>query len=289
MANPLSKGWKYLKASFDNAIDENADPKIQIQQAVDAAKKQHRDIAQQAAQIIGNRNQLEIKLDRLVKEQDQLQNNARSALQAADNASNQGNAAKAQEFTQSAEVFATRLVTVEQEIEDTKRLHQQAEQSATQAQQQVKQSEAHLQEQLQQIDQLRAQVDQTVMQEKTTEAMDSMKQFTDDDSTPTLDAVRDKIERRYANALGAQELTEHQIGDRMLDVAQSGRDMKAASRLAEIRASMGLDETSQLTGSSPSAQIVGSGGAAGEAVAAKEVADKADPEKVADKSVQSDK
>ena len=286
MANPLSKGWKYLKASFDNAIDENADPKIQIQQAVDAAKKQHRDIAQQAAQIIGNRNQLEIKLDRLVKEQDQLQNNARSALQAADNASNQGNAAKAQEFTQSAEAFATRLVTVEQEIEETKRLHQQAEQSATQAQQQVKQSEAHLQEQLQQIDQLRAQVDQTVMQEKTTEAMDSMKQFTDDDSTPTLDAVRDKIERRYANALGAQELTEHQIGDRMLDVAQSGRDMKAASRLAEIRASMGLDETSQLTGSSPSAQIVGSGGAVGEAVTAEDSADKSAQ---SDKSEKSDK
>ena len=259
---------------------------------MEAAKKQHRDIAQQAAQIIGNRNQLEIKLNRLVQEQDQLQNNARSALQAADNASNQGNAAKAQEFTQSAEAFATRLVSVEQEIEETKRLYQQAEQASTQAQQQVKQSEARLQEQLQQIDQLRAQVDQTVMQEKTTAAMDSMKQFTDDDSTPTLDAVRDKIERRYANALGAQELTEHQIGDRMLDVAQSGRDMKAASRLAEIRASMGLGDNSQLTASSPAGEIVGSGGAVGEAITADSVAKNAGAEKVADKSdesAQSDK
>src|SRR5699024_10508220 len=33
MANPFSKGWKYLMASFDTKIDENADPKVQIQQA----------------------------------------------------------------------------------------------------------------------------------------------------------------------------------------------------------------------------------------------------------------
>ena len=31
MANPFSKGWKYLAASLDRAIDENADPKVQIQ------------------------------------------------------------------------------------------------------------------------------------------------------------------------------------------------------------------------------------------------------------------
>ena len=31
MANPFSKGWKYVMASFDQKIDENADPKVQIQ------------------------------------------------------------------------------------------------------------------------------------------------------------------------------------------------------------------------------------------------------------------
>ena len=34
MANPFSKGWKYLMQSFDTKIDQNADPKVQIQQAV---------------------------------------------------------------------------------------------------------------------------------------------------------------------------------------------------------------------------------------------------------------
>ena len=37
MANPFSKGWKYMMSSFDQKIDENGDPKVQIQQAVQAA------------------------------------------------------------------------------------------------------------------------------------------------------------------------------------------------------------------------------------------------------------
>ena len=34
MANPFSKFWNYLMALFDNKIEENADPKIQIEQAI---------------------------------------------------------------------------------------------------------------------------------------------------------------------------------------------------------------------------------------------------------------
>ena len=45
MANPISKGWKYLMASFDNKIDEHADPKVQIKHAADAAKQHHREIS----------------------------------------------------------------------------------------------------------------------------------------------------------------------------------------------------------------------------------------------------
>ena len=54
MANPISKGWKYLMASFDNKIDEHADPKVQIKQAAEAAKQQHREISEQASKVIGN-------------------------------------------------------------------------------------------------------------------------------------------------------------------------------------------------------------------------------------------
>lgn len=244
MANPFSKGWKYLMASFDQKIDQNADPKVQIQQATDAAKKQHQQITEHAASIIGNKRQLEMKIDRLRKSQEEHQQQARTAIQAADKAAQEGDAAKAQELSNTAEIFASQLVAVEQQLEEATAMHSQATQAAEQAQQQQKESEMRLKEQLSQIDQLRAQADQAAMQETASQAMDSMNSLKPDDSVPTLDSVRDKIERRYADALGAQELTQNSVGGRMSEIAQAGTDMKASARLAEIRAQLGDSGTS---------------------------------------------
>ncbi|WJY69043.1 PspA/IM30 family protein [Corynebacterium auris] len=242
MANPFQKGWKYLMQSLDAKIDENADPKVQIQQAVAEAKKRHREISQQAATIIGNRNQLQMKLDRLIKSQEDLQNKARTALQAADKASAAGDADKAQQFGSSAEVIASQLVSVEQELEQTKTAYAAAEKAAAEAQQQQKQSEARLQEQLGEVSKLESQIDQTLMQEQTARTMDSINQFGGNDNVPTLDGVREKIERRYASALGAQELAQDSVSGRMAEIETSGTDLAASNRLAEIRASLGGGE-----------------------------------------------
>lgn len=106
MANPFSKGWKYMMSSFDQKIDENADPKVQIKQAVDAAKKQHQQITEQAAEIIGNKKQLQIRLDRLVKSQEDYQNQTRRALELAEQSDDPQ---KASEYNQAAEVVASQL------------------------------------------------------------------------------------------------------------------------------------------------------------------------------------
>lgn len=247
MANPFSKGWKYLMSSFDQKIDENADPKVQIQQATEEAKRRHAEISQQAASVIGNEKQLSMKLDRLRKDQADLQDKARQAVQMADKANASGDAEKARQLNETAEVFATQLVAVEQQVEETATMQSQAAQAAEQARRQQAESEARLKEQLSQIDQLRAQVDQTKMQEASTRALDSMNTVGGDDSVPTLDDVRDKIERRYADALGAQELTRNSVTDRMSEITQAGNDMRAADRLEQIRAELGGGERGELT------------------------------------------
>ena len=70
MANPFVKGWKYLMALFGAKIDEHADPKVQIQQAIEEAQRQHQVLVQQAAAVIGNQRQLEMKLSRQMTEVD---------------------------------------------------------------------------------------------------------------------------------------------------------------------------------------------------------------------------
>ena len=236
MANPFTKFWNYLMALFDNKIEENADPKIQIEQAINDAQRQHQALSQQAAAVIGNQRQLEMQLNRRLEDVEKLQANARQALQLADKARGEGNAQKAQEYENAAEAFAAQLVTAESGVEDTKQLHDQALQQAAQAKQAVERNAAHLQQQVAERSKLLSQLEQAKMQEKVSETMQSMNSITA--SGPNLDQVRDKIERRYANALGAAELAQNSIEGRMAEVEQAGIQMAGHGRLEQLRAEM---------------------------------------------------
>ena len=120
-------------ALFDSKIEENADPKVQIEQAIEEAQRQHQELSQQAAAVIGNQRQLEMQLNRRLSEIEKLQGNTRQALELADKARAAGDATKATEYENAAEAFAAQLVTAEQSVEDTKKLHDQALQQAEQA------------------------------------------------------------------------------------------------------------------------------------------------------------
>ena len=242
MANPFVKFWNYLMALFDNKIEENADPKVQIEQAINDAQRQHQALSQQAAAVIGNQRQLEMQLNRRLEDVEKLQANARQALQLADKARGEGNAQKAQEYENAAEAFAAQLVTAEAGVEDTKQLHDQALQQAAQAKQAVERNAAHLQQQVAERSKLLSQLEQAKMQEKVSETMQSMNSITA--SGPNLDQVRDKIERRYANALGAAELAQNSIEGRMAEVEQAGIQMAGHGRLEQLRAEMAGELTS---------------------------------------------
>ena len=58
------------------------------------------------------------------------------------------------------------------------------------------------------------------------------------DGVPTFDFVRDRIEGRYATAMGTTELAEESAAGRSLAQQQEDRDAAARERLAEIRRSL---------------------------------------------------
>lgn len=237
MANPFVKAWKYLMALFDSKIEENADPKVQIQQAIEDAQRQHQELSQQAAAVIGNQRQLEMQLNRRLGEIEKLQANTRQALQLADKARAEGDEKKAVEYENAAEAFAAQLVTAEQSVEDTKQLHDQSLQQADQAKQAVERNAMALQQKVSERTKLLSQLEQAKMQEKVSDSLQSMNAITNG-STPNLDQVREKIERRYANALGQAELAQNSVEGRMAEVQQAGIQMAGHSRLEQIRAEM---------------------------------------------------
>ncbi|WIM66808.1 PspA/IM30 family protein [Corynebacterium breve] len=237
MANPFSKLWNYLMALFDSKIEENADPKVQIEQAIGEAQRQHQELSQQAAAVIGNQRQLEMQLNRRLGDIEKLQANTRQALELSDKARMEGDEKKATEYENAAEAFAAQLVTAEQSVEDTKQLHDQALQQAQQAKNAVERNSMALQQKVAERSKLLSQLEQAKMQEKVSESLKSMNSITSG-STPNLDQVRDKIERRYADALGQAELAQNSVEGRMAEVEQAGIQMAGHSRLEQIRAEM---------------------------------------------------
>src|ERR1700739_624537 len=146
MANPFVKAWKYVMALFNAKIDEHADPKAQIQQAIEKAQRQHQALTQQAAQVIGNQRQLEMRLNRQLADIEKLQVNVRQAVTLADQATAAGDTAKATEYNNAAEAFAAQLVTAEQSVEDLKSLHDQSLQAAGAAKKAVEQNQMGVRE-----------------------------------------------------------------------------------------------------------------------------------------------
>ncbi|GAA2634802.1 PspA/IM30 family protein [Dactylosporangium fulvum] len=238
MANPFAKGWKYLMALFGAKIDEYADPKVQIQQAIEDAQRQHQALVQQAAAVIGNQRQLEMRLSRQMSEVEKLQGSARQALVLADKSRAEGDEAKAAQYEQTAQVFATQLVAAEQGMEDLKTLHDQSLNAAAQARKAVENNAMMLQQKLAERTKLLSQLEQAKMQETVAKSLESMSGLAAPGNTPSLDEVREKIERRYANAMGRAELASNSVEGRMLEVQRSTLDMAGSSRLDQIRASM---------------------------------------------------
>ncbi|MGH3852345.1 MAG: PspA/IM30 family protein [Pseudonocardiaceae bacterium] len=238
MANPFVKSWKYLMAAFSSKIDEHADPKIQISQAIEEEQLKHQKLSQQAAAVIGNQRQLEMKLSRQLGQIEDLQSKARQALVLADDSRGKGDEVKAQQYEQTAELFATQLVTAEQSVDDLKTMHDQALQAAGQAKQAVERNAVMLQQKLTERTKLLSQLEQAKMQEQVSASLRSMSELSAPGNTPSLDQVRDKIERRYATALGSAELAQNSVQGRMLEVQQSTLDMAGRARLDQIRASV---------------------------------------------------
>ena len=226
-------------ALFDSKIEENADPKVQIEQAIEDAQRQHQELSQQAAAVIGNQRQLEMQLNRRLNEIEKLQGNTRQALELADKARAAGDNTKATEYENAAEAFAAQLVTAEQSVEDTKKLHDQALQQAEQAKKAVERNGMALREKVNERSKLLSQLEQAKMQEKVSESLNFMNEMTANGNTPSLDSVRDKIERRYTKALGQAELAENSVANRMHEVEQAGVQLAGHSRLEQIRAEMG--------------------------------------------------
>lgn len=251
MLKLIRRWWKYTTAKMSSRFQERADPKVQLEQAIEDSKDQQRRLKEQAANVIAQQKKTEMRLSKTMGELEKVGANARQAVRMADQAMASGDDTKAQQYTSTAESFANRLIQLEKEVDHLKELHLQATDAANNAKQAVQQNAMALQEKLSERQTLLSKLDQAKMQETMNSAMGSLGDTMGDD-VPTLNEVRDKIETRYAKAKGMSELTETSVESRMLEVEQAAMNAEAQARLGQIRSQLGLE-----SGSTAAAEIAG--------------------------------
>ncbi|HVE93010.1 MAG TPA: PspA/IM30 family protein, partial [Actinomycetota bacterium] len=214
-------------------------------QAIQEAKNRHEMLSQQAAAVLGNQRELELKLGRSIEEVERLQASARQALVLSDKAKSSGDQEKTKSYDDAANAFAMKLVAAEASMGDLKKLHDRALDAAEMARRAVEQNAFGLQKQLAERSKLLSQIEQTKMQERMNDALRSMGELAPKGNTPTLVEVRDKIESRYAKALGQAEIASGSIEAKMLEVEKASIDAQGAERLESIRATLALDKGSE--------------------------------------------
>ncbi len=240
MIQYLKKRWNYFITKSDQRFEESADPKVQLEQAINEAKDQHNRLRGQAANVIANQKQTELRLNRAIEELERYSGNARQAVKMADEATRAGHAENLERYTDAAEHFADRILILEEEIESLKGLYFQASDAADQAKAAVEQNAGLLQKKLGERQALLSQLDQAKMQEIVNSAMSTLSEAVGED-VPTFDQVRDKIEARYARAKAAAELTESHVETQVYEVEKAARKIEARSRLETIRSSLGIE------------------------------------------------
>lgn len=262
MIKLMKRWWSYTTARLTGNFNASADPKVQLDQAIQESQEQHRRLKDQAASVIANQKQTEIRLNRTMEEYERAALNARQAVIMADEAQRSGDAKRMGELTNSAEMFASRLISLEREVEDLKSLHLQASSASDQAKMAVSQNSAALQKKLGEQRKLLSQIDQTKMQEQLNTAMASLSE-TVGDEVPSFDEIRERVELRYAKAKGTAELTETSVETRMLEVEQASMNVEAQARLSSIRSQLGLgpaaapSETDSASATEPQPQAEG--------------------------------
>lgn len=255
MPNFFKRAFKYANASANAKLEARADPRIQIEQAVEEAQKQHQALTRQAAAVIGNVKSIEMKLGRQLEEHGKARASAAQALQLSDAARKDGDTERAEKMERAAQSFAGQIVTLEASIEDLKHLHEQAEQQAAQARKAVDTSADQLKAFLAQRSQLMTQLESARMQESVADSLDQMSQLSAPSDTPTLGQVQEKIESRYATALGRSDLASGSLEAQQIEIEHASLDGAATMKLEEIRASLSGGAPASLVGGSTQQEL----------------------------------
>ncbi|MDJ0790549.1 MAG: PspA/IM30 family protein [Acidimicrobiia bacterium] len=231
--------WAYLKALFSTTAENAMDPKIEIEAAINQAKKQDQELRNQAAKVVAHRTQLESQIERAADDAGEAREMTKQALLKAEEAKAAGDPAAEEKWTQAAQSMAMKLQASENNLASLTEQYKLAQTQAEQAKDAVQANAMKLQELSAKRMELLGQLEQAKMQEAVNEAVQTMTSSMSD-SGPSLDQVEDKIERRKAEAMAKAELHEATPEGAEAELRSAINVAQADAKLEELKAELGI-------------------------------------------------
>jgi len=225
MRRLLKKVWAYLSASGNKRFDELADPAVQLEQALREAQTSHKELTDQAANVIAAQRQAEMRLARESNDLDKLKSNLEAAVRMS---------ADDQEYVKVAESLANRVIQQEQTVESTRAMVLQSAKASDHAKAAVEENSYRLQSVIAEKHKLLSQNEQVKLAERMQQAHAAITSRVGDD-VPSFDDIRNRLEARYAKAIGQQELHATSVEGRLQEVERFTTQQEAQALIANVK------------------------------------------------------
>lgn len=235
----------YLRTLFRTKAENLMDPSVEIEQAIDEARKQDQALRNQAAKVIAHRTSLEQRIEKAADEVGKAREMAKQALLRAEKAKNEGDMEGMTKWTNSAQSLAMKLQAADSNLAGLKSQYEVAIQQSDDAKNAVQQNAMRLQEMTAKRMELVGKLEQAKMQETVNNAMESLN-ATVDKEAPSLSRVEDKIQDRLSQAQAHAELSSATPEGAEAELRQAVSLAEADDTLAELRAELGLGASGEL-------------------------------------------
>ena len=216
------------------------DPEIEIQSAIDEARRRDQDLRNQAAKVIAHKTQIQSQIDRSADDVGGAKEMAKQALLKADDAKQSGDEAGVTKWSQAAQSLAMKLQASENNLDSLKEQYETAVEQAEAAKEAVQTNAMNLQELSAKRMEMLGSLQQAKMQETVNEAVETMSSRVADDQ-PSLDQVEDKIEQRKAEAMARAELRESTPEGAEDELRKAVNMSEAEAKLDQLRAELGIE------------------------------------------------
>lgn len=232
--------WAYIRSWFRQTAESAMDPEIEIQSAIDEAKRRDQDLRNQAAKVIAHKTQLESQIEKTAEDVGEAREMAKKALLKADGAKGDGDDAAVAKWTQAAQSLAMKLQAAENNLASLKSQYEVALGQADEAKEAVQTNAMNLQELSAKRMEMLGTLQQAKMQESVNAAVEAMSTGVTDEM-PSLDQVEQKIEQRKAEAMARAELREATPEGAEAELRRAINTTEAEVKLDELRAELGLE------------------------------------------------